>query len=147
MAHTKRLWVELAIEFAAFALLVTSVVSLWQHNLVLTAVVLVECGIALWRWHTRYDVSFFLIIALLGSMAEAVFVRFGVWHYANPTLLGMPLWFPTAFGTTGLIGIQLARTVTEIWDRVNPPPDRGDVASPPNARPRCDTTHSPTCSP
>jgi hypothetical protein len=124
MAHTRRLWVELATEVLAFALLVTSVVSLWQHNVVLAALMLVECGIALWRWHTRYDVIFFFVIAVLGSLAEAVFVRFGVWRYANPTLLGMPLWFPLAFGTTGLIGIQLARTATDLWDRVSPPPER-----------------------
>jgi hypothetical protein len=123
MDRARQLWVELATEVLAFALLVTSVVSLWPHNVVLAALMLVECGIALWRWHTRFDVSFFLVIALLGSAAEAVFVRFGVWRYANPTLLGMPLWFPLAFGTTGLIGIQLARTVTEIWDRVSPPSD------------------------
>ena len=124
MEHTRRLWVELATEVLAFALLVTSVVSLWQHNAVLAALMLVECGIALWRWHTRYDLSVFLVIGVLGSLAEAVFVRFGVWQYANPTLLGMPLWFPLAFGTTGLIGLRLARTITAIWDRVSPPPER-----------------------
>jgi uncharacterized membrane protein YoaT (DUF817 family) len=120
MKHSKRLWRELTVELAAFSLLVASVVLLWRNNLVLFMVVLVECLVALGLWHERYDLSFFLVIAVLGSLAEAVFVHFGVWHYANPTLLGIPLWFPLAFGTTGLIGQRLARTTTGMWERPSP---------------------------
>ena len=54
-----------------------------------------------------------------GSLAEAVFVHFGVWHYTNPTLLGVPLWFPLAFGTAALIGERLVRTITEMWEEVS----------------------------
>jgi uncharacterized membrane protein YoaT (DUF817 family) len=87
---------------------------LWWNNLLLFAVMLVECAIALVLWHERIDVSFFLVIAVLGTLAELSFVRIGVWQYANPTLLGVPLWFPLAFGTTGLIGGRLARAMAEM---------------------------------
>jgi hypothetical protein len=117
-----RLWGELVMEFAAFSLLVASVVLLFQNNLLLAAVMVVECTVALCFWHDRLDVSFFLIIAVLGSLAEAVFAQSGVWQYANPTFLGVPLWFPLAFGTTGLIGNRLARTVAAMWDEANPQP-------------------------
>jgi hypothetical protein len=116
MKHSKQLWKELAVEFAAFSLLVASVSLLWRNNLALFVVVLVEWLTALALWHDRLDVSFFLIIAVLGSLAEAVFIHFGVWRYANPTFLGVPLWFPLAFGTTGLIGGRLARTITGMWE-------------------------------
>jgi uncharacterized membrane protein YoaT (DUF817 family) len=106
-------------ELAAFSVLVASVTLLWRSNLLLFIIALVECLIALALWHDRLDLSFFLIIAVLGSLAEAVFVHFGVWHYANPTLLGMPLWFPFAFGTTGLIGGRLARTTAEMWEKTS----------------------------
>jgi hypothetical protein len=86
----------------------------------------VECTIALVLWHERRDLSFFLVIAILGSMAEAVFVQFGVWRYANPTVLGVPVWFPLAFGTTGLIGGRLARTIVGIWENASPSPARSD---------------------
>jgi len=120
MKRSRRLWKELLIEFAAFSLLVASVSLLWRNNLLLFAVALVECPAALALWHDRYDLSFFLIIGVLGSLAEAVFVRFGVWYYANPTFLGVPLWFPLAFGTTGLIGGRLARTITGLWEKASP---------------------------
>ncbi len=59
--------------------------------MLLFIVVLVESLAALRPWHDGYDLSFLLAIAVLGSLAEAAFVRFGVWRYANPTLLGAPL--------------------------------------------------------
>jgi len=122
MKHSKQIWTELVIELAAFSILVASVGLLWRNNPLLFIVMLVECLAALGLWHERYDLSFFLIIAVLGSLAEAVFVYFGVWCYANPTFLGVPLWFPLAFGTTGLIGERLARTFTAMWDEVSPLP-------------------------
>jgi uncharacterized membrane protein YoaT (DUF817 family) len=120
MNFSKEPWRELGVELAAFCVLVSSVVLLWRNNSLLLIVALVEALAALGLWHKRYDISFFLVIAVLGSLAEAVFVHFGVWHYANPTLLGVPLWFPLAFGTTGLIGQRLARTITRIWDKTSP---------------------------
>jgi hypothetical protein len=121
MKHSRQLWKELAVELAAFSLLVTYVSLLWRNNLLLFVVALIECLAMLALWHDRLDVSFFLIIAVLGSLAEVVFVNFGVWRYANPTLLGMPIWFPLAFGTTGLIGGRLARTITGLWEKASPP--------------------------
>ena len=121
MKQSKQLWKDLVVEFAAFFLIVASVSLLWRNTMLLLVVVLAEFLVALALWHDRLDLSFFLIIAVLGSLAEAVFVHFGVWRYANPTFLGVPLWFPLAFGTTGLIGGRLARTITEMWDQASPP--------------------------
>ena len=110
-------WIEIATEAAAFSLLTASIVLLWRDNLPLLAVLLVEAAATLWLWHDRTDVSSFAVLGATGLCAEIVFVHFGVWRYANPTLLGVPLWFPVAFGTAGLIGQRLARTVAELWDR------------------------------
>jgi uncharacterized membrane protein YoaT (DUF817 family) len=119
MKRSKQLWNELAMELAAFSLLIASIVLLWSDNLLLFTVVLVEVSAALGLWHDRYDLSCFLVVAVLGSLAEAVFVHFGVWHYTNPTLLGVPLWFPLAFGTAALIGERLVRTINEMWEEVS----------------------------
>jgi hypothetical protein len=47
-------------------------------------------------------------------------VHFGVWRYANPTLLGVPLWFPVAFGTAALIGKRLVCTIAGMWEGAGP---------------------------
>jgi uncharacterized membrane protein YoaT (DUF817 family) len=122
MRHPRALWTGLIMELVAFSVLIASVALLWRNNLLLFIVALVECLMALALWHDRLDVSFFLVIALLGSLAEAVFVRFGAWHYANPSFFGVPPWFPLAFGTTGLIGGRLAQTLTGLWAVVRSSP-------------------------
>lgn len=125
MTPSTRRYTDLTLTLVAFCLLVASVSLLWRYNWVLFGVALALCLMSLILWHDRLDVSFFLIIAVLGSVAEAVFVRFGVWQYANPTVLGMPIWFPLAFGTTGLIGARLARTISELWEEASASAARG----------------------
>jgi hypothetical protein len=99
----------------AFCFLVLAVCLLWQHNLFLFLLMSMEAAVALRFWHDGYDVSFFLVIGGLGSLAEALFVRAGAWQYANPSALGVPLWFPVAFGTAGLLGGRMARALAAIW--------------------------------
>jgi uncharacterized membrane protein YoaT (DUF817 family) len=118
--HCRQLTKQLLGEIGAFVILVASVVFLWRNGPLLFLVALAEALAGMALWHERYDLSFFAVIAVLGSLAEVVFVHFGVWHYANPTFAGVPLWFPFAFGTCGLIGSRLARTITEIWGRASP---------------------------
>lgn len=116
MKLTKQLWTELTVQSGTFCLLVASITLLWRNNAVLSAVVATECLMALALWHGRHDVSFFLILTVFGTLAEIAFTRSGVWQYANPTLLGIPLWFPLAFGTAGLAGQRLARTAVKAWE-------------------------------
>ena len=116
MKHSVQLWSKLVGQLVAFSLLEGAIVLLWRDNVLLFIVLLVAGLAVLSLWHDRYDVSFFVVIAALGSLAEAVFVLFGVWRYANPTLLGVPLWFPLAFGTSGLIGARLVLTITQLWE-------------------------------
>lgn len=106
---------ELTAEVTAFALLQASIVLLHKNNLLLFGILLVEALVALRLWHEPHDVAFLLVIAVLGSAAEAVFVHFDVWRYANPTALGMPVWFPVSFGLAGLIGQRIARTILALW--------------------------------
>ena len=103
-------------ELAAFLTLVCSIIFLWQNNLLLFIIVIMECLTALWFWHERYDLCFFSIASILGTFAELVFVSSGIWLYTNPTLYGIPLWFPVAFGTTALISQRLSHTLTMIWN-------------------------------
>lgn len=112
----KQLLKEVCREFAVFSVLVACIVLLWEDNLILFIVVSIEGVAALSLWHDRYDLIFFSVIAVLGSIAEVVFVFFGVWQYPNPTILGVPLWFPLAFGISGLVGERLVQTIDTIWE-------------------------------
>lgn len=124
MTHrSRRLMGELAVQFALFSWLVGSIALFWRDNALLSAIVLVECLTALVWWHERRDVSFFLVLAVFGTLAEMVFVHSGAWRYVNPTVAGIPLWFPLAFGTAGLSGHRIAHTVTQVWNLALPQSD------------------------
>lgn len=110
---------ELILEITAFALLQGSIVLLYRNNGLLLGVLLIEALVALRLWHEPHDVSFFLIIAVLGSVAEAIFAQFDVWRYANPTALGVPLWFPVSFGLAGLIGQRIVHTILALWQELH----------------------------
>ena len=114
----RRVWFELVIEVIAFCVLAVAIVFLWRQNgLLLLAMIGITLAV-LFLWHRRRDVFFFVIIAVLGSIAEAVFVHFDVWRYANPSVFGVPIWFPLAFGSAALIGLRLVSTVCTIWEIV-----------------------------
>ena len=117
--HSRQLGKEFTLELAMFSLLVASIVLLWRDNLILSIVVLMECLLTLGFWHDKYDLAFFFIVVVLGAAAEIVFVQFGVWQYANPSVFGVPFWFPLAFGTSGLTSERLVRTITSAWDDVS----------------------------
>lgn len=113
MMRSEGLWKVLFVGAMAFSLLVASIVLLWRDNLSLFVVVLAESLLVLAHWHDRFDISYFALITILGSIAEVVFVHFSVWSYSNPMFLGVPLWFPPAFGTAALIGQRMSRAIAE----------------------------------
>jgi hypothetical protein len=104
---------------AAFLMISISIVLFSGNNVLLLIVVSVECLAILYFWHDRYDLCFLLVIGIFGSLGEAFFVQFGVWRYSNPTFIGVPLWFPVAFGTSGLIAGRWVRAITGGWKAID----------------------------
>ena len=78
MQHRKHLWIELIVELIAFAGLAASIILLWRNNLQLLLAVLGTGALVLGLWHRRQDVAFLLVIGVFGTLAEALFVHFGV---------------------------------------------------------------------
>ena len=102
---------------AAFSLEVVTIILLYRHNTVLLVVLCLEALVALRVWSRRDDRVAFLLTGLVGSLAEAAFVRAGVWRYANPSLLGLPIWFPVSFGLAGVAAQRLVRSLLACWEQ------------------------------
>jgi uncharacterized membrane protein YoaT (DUF817 family) len=117
MGNMKSLWGELAQEVVLFSGLAVAIVLLQGSSAVALTVLLAIALATLALWHDPYDRWSFFIVAVFGTCAEVFFVHYGVWRYANPDLLGIPLWFPVAFATSALIGERLIRTVTRTRKR------------------------------
>jgi hypothetical protein len=59
----------------------------------------------------------FLSAAILGTAAEVLAVYFGVWEYAKPNLINVPLWLIPVWGCAGIFayraGINLRKEKNE----------------------------------
>jgi len=42
-------------------------------------------------------------------------IYFGAWSYANPTMLGIPLWLPLAWGIAAVFVKRVAETLIRIY--------------------------------
>ncbi|MGZ8879778.1 MAG: hypothetical protein ACXW1N_05595 [Halobacteriota archaeon] len=105
---------ELATEGVLFSVLAVTIVVLQSSSVYALFVLLAIAFTTLAVWHDRYDCWSFLVVAVFGTCADVFFVHYGVWHYSNPDVFGIPLWFPVAFGTSALIGVRLIRTITRV---------------------------------
>jgi uncharacterized membrane protein YoaT (DUF817 family) len=86
----------LLIFFAAYYIVID--VLFFNDNILLLVLVIIG-GIAIFSlWHEKDDVIFFVIGTVAGAIVEIVCVHFGVWSYANPYFLGIPLWLAPDWG-------------------------------------------------
>jgi uncharacterized membrane protein YoaT (DUF817 family) len=118
MRDSTQPFIQLLQEALVFAALTASIIVLHRHNWFLLAVLCLLLIAVVTHWHRRSDVVCLLVIGSLGTAAEVLFVRFGVWRYANPSWLGVPVWFPISFGLAGLVGLRVTRSVTTLWVHV-----------------------------
>jgi len=97
----QRSWERLALYLSVYALTVLLTCLLWQRPSTLALAYALISILLLARWHSRSEVAYFCLAALLGPAGEFVAVGFGAWHYSLP-LLKIPVWLPLAYGISGL---------------------------------------------
>jgi hypothetical protein len=114
MSFTKKIKKELILEMCLFCLLIIFAIIFYQNNILLTFLLLVLWGIGMKFWHKREDLAFFFGGAIVPLVGEVACVYFGVWEYANPTLLGIPLWLPLGWGLTAVVIKRIAETFVKI---------------------------------
>jgi len=105
---------ELIYEIILFAGSVFLITSFYKNNIVTTISLVILWVAALFLWHKKNDIMFFIAAAIAGIGCEIVCVNLGVWKYSNPTLFNLPLWLPFAWGFAGV----LIRRIAETFNRV-----------------------------
>jgi len=85
----------------AYLLCVLAVGFLWPRPYVLSGFLFLLAAFLLWRWHTRTDLCFFLLGALLGPLGELFAVARGAWEYPEPNGV-VPIWLPLGWGISML---------------------------------------------
>lgn len=89
---------EFLLDLFIFCLGTVMVSLFYMDTLILTALLIAVFIVALKLWYRKHEIYFFVTGAILGPIAEIICIHLGVWQYANPTLLGIPLWLPITWG-------------------------------------------------
>jgi hypothetical protein len=107
MRLTKQVGKEMLFEAAVLAAGCAEMALCHKSNLLLAALLIALVAVELAFWRGGRTVAFLVTGAIVGPSTEAIAVWGGAWQYANPTLLGIPLWLPFgwAYGTVLIVGI------------------------------------------
>tara|TARA_Y100000034_G_C6526451_1_gene226723 strand:+ start:54 stop:401 length:348 start_codon:yes stop_codon:yes gene_type:complete len=110
----QRITNELIYEFGLYFLGLFLIVYFFRQNSLLFFLLLVIIILANRLWHKEHDYIFFIIGAILGPFAEIIAIHYGVWSYANPTFLGIPIWLPLVWGFVLVTIVRVAETFVKI---------------------------------
>ena len=111
MVKRNKIEKELVLDVIRFVLGVAAIALLYKNNTLLVAIMLTGWLIAIKTWHRKEDIYIFVIAAAAGTIAEAVAIKFGAWHYSNPTALGVPIWLPLLWGSAVVFIKRFSETV------------------------------------
>lgn len=114
MNITRKIEKELIFDIILFCVGIVSISFLYNFNLLLALLLILYWMVGIRLWHKRHDILFFILGAIVGSAGEIVCIHFGVFHYANPTFLGIPLWLPLAWG----LATMLTKRIAEIFVKI-----------------------------
>jgi len=105
---------ELILEIIIFFVGMLSISLFYKDNLLLFVLLMLYWVVGIRFWHKRHDVYFYITGAIIGSIGEIVCIHFGVWIYVNPTLFGIPIWLPLAWGLFTMLIKRVAETFVRI---------------------------------
>ena len=112
---TKQLIYELILSITA----VLSVIFLWQNNIGTFTILTILWILAMFLWHKKIDIITFIVGAIIGPIVEVSCIAMGVWSYANPSFIGIPLWLPILWGLATVLTRRIAETIFIITNEKN----------------------------
>ncbi len=88
---------------------------LWKNSLVVTAF-LAAYSVFLFFFlkAKRNDVVMFLVGAITGPGVEIIAISFGIWSYARPDFLGIPMWLPLVWGMFYFLTWRIAKLIMKL---------------------------------
>ena len=98
----------------AFVLIGVGLISsLWNNSLLLTGILAVVWGVVI--YYKRSETVYLICGALFGALSEIILIYFGIWTYANPTILGIPLWLPLVWGAALVVIKNIAKNLEGLY--------------------------------
>ena len=105
---------DIFIGFIVFALEIILFYFFWKNNIVLTVLFLAISVIILAKFTSKKEKILYLACFILGPIFDLTLVPRGVWSYGNPTIYGIPLWLPAAYGLGPLMIVKIGNSVAKL---------------------------------
>lgn len=105
---------EIILEVIFVILGVVAILLFFRNNILMTGIFIFLVLILLKIWNKKRDFYFYISGAVIGSLLEILAVKVGVWQYANPTFLDIPLWLPFGWGLSGVLINRIGHTLSKI---------------------------------
>ena len=96
-------------DLSIFWAVVFLVVLVWKHNAAVTAILIGSYLARHLFWPDNEDHIFYVAGAVIGSAAEIIATRAGIWTYTLPTFLNIPVWLPFAWGFAVVLIIRIGQ--------------------------------------
>ncbi len=120
----KNLAVQFGFELLTALYVIAVVLLLWRMPVWTTLSLLAGLGLQLWFWREKSDAATMLAAALLGTPAEMICVKYGVWTYEAPGLmLGIPVWIPLVWAFLFCLFRRITFSFLALTDKVIPEKD------------------------
>ena len=110
----EKAWRVLLIESGFLIMTVAAVSLFYRQNSFLLMLMAAGWVVAIKFFHTKEDLVLLLSGAVIGAVAEILSVRTGAWSYANPTMLGVPVWLPLLWGGSLLFMKKFSQTILKV---------------------------------
>jgi len=80
-----------------------SVSLLWGNPSLLTLVLIITSVAIIVTGENRgEDICLYIAVFFIGSLTEVVAISYGAWEYSLPNVIGIPIWLPFGWGSTGV---------------------------------------------
>lgn len=73
--------------------------------------------VILTKFTTKREKILYAVCFVLGPIFDLTLVPRGVWSYGNPTLFGIPLWIPVAYGVGTVMIVKIGSAISEMTSK------------------------------
>jgi uncharacterized membrane protein YoaT (DUF817 family) len=92
-------------------LLSTLAIVLFWRNTILVTFLLVAMAVLINLKSKKYEVIYFVTVAVLATILESIAMSTGAWKYPEAHILNFPIWLPIYWGIGGLVMRDLAELI------------------------------------
>ena len=90
---------------------------LWKNNLFLTSALLVISVFLLLFWTNNEEKFLYAAGFFLGPIYDITLVPNGIWEYGNPTIFGVPIWLPPAYGISIVAMVKIGKAIHNFFQK------------------------------